>query len=166
MPMRFPPISRSLAAGVVLASGLATGQAHAAGYSISGGASVTASRDFTPAVSFDINGASRQWGPVTWQPVASIGWVGARDVRPSLDEDVAVLGAGVRLVDWWKQAFFSFQLGYASERTDALSSHGQFISSLGWEGESFVWTIRHISNANFFGGKNLGETMLLAGVRF
>ena len=47
-----------------------------------------------------------------------------------------------------------------------MSSHEQFITSLGWRNERFVFLIRHISNGDQFGGGNLGETMLLAGLRF
>lgn len=140
--------------------------AHAANVSISAGSSVTASRDFTPTVSMDVHGTKRHWGRLAWQPVVSIGWLGARDVRPSLDSNTAFVAAGTRVVDWWRGAFFSMQVAYVSETTDAVSSHAQFVSTLGWEGEKSVWMVRHISNANFFGGRNLGETMLLAGVRF
>ena len=94
-------------------------------YIASAGASVTASRDTTAAVVFEAVGARRQSGAFTWQPVSSLGWIGARDVRDDLDRHVIVAGTGIRLVDWWKRAFFSTQVGYASRTTAAVSSHGQ-----------------------------------------
>lgn len=133
--------------------------------SISAGGSSTASQIWTPTVSLDIAGERRPLAGIAWQPVASLGVIGARDERADLDHAVVIAGAGVKLVDWWRQAFFSFQLGYANRETAAVSSNGQFISSLGWEGERTIWTLRHISNGNVYGGKNLGETMLLFGLR-
>src|SRR6185437_6042581 len=54
-----------------------------------------------------------------------------------------------------------------STRTDALSSRFEFMTSAGWQNDRFVVMLRHISNAHLIGGgKNLGETMLLAGVKF
>lgn len=143
-----------------------SGAACAADVAVSAGGSSTASQIWTPAVYLDVAGERRPIAGFAWQPIASLGVIGARDERPDLDRTVAIAGAGVRLVDWWKGAFFSFQVGYASRETAALSSHGQFISSLGWEGERTVWTLRHISNGDVYGGKNLGETMLLVGLRF
>jgi hypothetical protein len=41
------------------------------------------------------------------------------------------------------------------------------MTSAGWQGDHFTVMLRHISNAHLLGGgKNLGETMLLAGVKF
>lgn len=131
------------------------------------GSSVTASdRYWSPAFYVEVAGDRRQTGRFTWRPVASLGWVGARDERPQLDRDVVVAAAGISLVDWWKRAFFSFQFGYADRTTEALSSHGQFISSLGWQGDRVALMVRHISNGNVFGGRNLGETMFMVGVTF
>ena len=135
-------------------------------YSASAGASVTASRDTTGVVFLDVVGARRQSGVFTWQPVSSLGFIHARDVRADLDRHVIVAGTGFRLVDWWKQAYFGAQIGYASRTTAAVSSHGQFISTLGWQGNRYVIMLRHISNADLFGGKNLGETMALVGFTF
>jgi hypothetical protein len=39
------------------------------------------------------------------------------------------------------------------------------MTSAGWQHGHFVVMLRHISNAHLFGGKNLGETMMLAGLR-
>ena len=80
--------------------------------------------------------------------------------------DVAIVAGGVRLVDWWRGASFSVELARANHTTAALSSHGQFLTSFGWWGERLTLSVRHVSNADLGGGKNLGETMLLAGVHF
>lgn len=102
-----------------------------------------------------------------FQPVGTLGWIKGRPAgRENLDHTVYVAGAGLRLVHWWHGAFASFQLGVTDGRTDALSSPGEFISSLGWMGRHWVVMVRHISNGNMFPGKNLGETMFLAGIRF
>lgn len=133
---------------------------------VSAGATNTSTHDYvTGTVFVDGHGERRQAGRFTWQPMLSAGWIDGRD-REGLEDDAFVLAAGARLVDWWRRAFVSFQLGYAHDTTDALSSHGQFLSSIGWEGERVVYTLRHISNGKVFSGPNLGETMLLVGLRF
>jgi hypothetical protein len=41
------------------------------------------------------------------------------------------------------------------------------MTSGGWQDGHFIVMLRHVSNAHLLGGgKNLGETMLLAGLRF
>ncbi len=41
------------------------------------------------------------------------------------------------------------------------------MTSAGWQDGIFIVMLRHVSNAHVLGdGKNLGETMLLAGVRW
>jgi len=62
--------------------------------------------------------------------------------------------------------FISEQPAATSTRTDALSSRFEFIASAGWQHGHFIVMLRHISNAHLFGGKILGETMLLPGIRF
>ena len=102
-----------------------------------------------------------------WQPIATLGWIGSRnDDNDNLEHDVVIAGAGVRFVDFWGGAFIGLEAAYVDQRTGALSSREQFISSLGWHGERLVLMVRHISNGNIFGGRNLGETMVLAGVTF
>lgn len=159
-------IGLRVAFAAMLVPAMAMTGASAAELAISAGGSSTASQLWAPAVYIDVAGERRPLGSIAWQPVASVGVIGGRDERADLDRTVAVGGVGVRLVDWWKRAFFSFQLGYANRETAALSSRGQFISSLGWQGDRTVWMLRHISNGNIYGGKNLGETMLLFGFRF
>jgi hypothetical protein len=142
--------------------------AHAAAdITLSAGASVTVGLRWTEAVFLDAGTHTHEWAGVHWQPTATLGWIGSRSDRTDhLDHDVLIAGAGVRLVDWWGGAFLGFEGAYVDQRTDALSSHGQFITSFGWQGDRLTFFIRHISNGNLFGGRNLGETMLLAGLRF
>ena len=141
--------------------------AQAADFDLSAGTSATVGTRWTQTVFFDAAGDSREWHGLHWEPIASVGWIGSRDdPKDDLDHDVWIAGAGVRLVGWWRGAFVGFEGGWVNQRTDALSSHGQFISTLGWQGDHFVLMIRHISNGNLFGGRNLGETMLLAGLHF
>ena len=164
--MRFPHL---LLAAVVAGAGMLAASVPAAATDVNvvAGSSVTSSSRWTQAAFVDVAASTRDWRGIHWQPVASLGWINGRSTRQdNLDHDVFVGGAGVRLVDWWRGAFFSFQLGAAAGRTDAISSAGQFISSLGWQGRHYVVMVRHVSNGRIYGGKNLGETMLLAGVRF
>lgn len=145
-----------------------TSQAPATEVDLTGGGSATVGMRWTPAAFLDVGTSeSHEWAGLHWQPVATVGWIGQRDdANDDLDHDVAIAGAGVRLVDWWGGAFVGLEAGYVDRRTDALSSHEQFISSLGWRGERVVLMVRHISNGDLFGGRNLGETMLLVGARF
>ncbi len=63
--------------------------------------------------------------------------------------------------------FASEQLVATSTRTDALSSRIEFSTTVGWQRDHFIVMLRHISNGHIVGGgKNLGETMLLVGVRW
>lgn len=160
----------SFLARVFFALGLgiaAAGTAQAAQVGVSVGRSMTSGSRWTDVVFIDGTGATRHWGRVAWQPALSLGWIDARDTHADrLDHHVYVGGAGVRLVDWWHRAFFSFQLGVAGGRTDALSSAGQFISTLGWQGDHYQLMLRHISNGHIYGGRNLGETMFLVGFSF
>jgi hypothetical protein len=145
-----------------------TSYTNAAEVDLLAGASATIGVRWAPAAFLDVGtDDSHEWAGLHWQPVATLGWIGSRDdTRDDLDHSVAIAGAGVRLVDWWGSAFAGLEVGYADERTDALSSHEQFISSLGWHGKRLVVMVRHISNGDLFGGRNLGETMLLVGVGF
>ncbi len=130
------------------------------------GISIAGSNDATAAAFVEVAGERRTGGRFTWQPIGTLGFVRGRDVRDDLDRDVVIAGIGARFVDWWRSAFFSVEVAHATRTTAAISSHGQFVTSLGWKGEHHVVAVRHISNADLGGGKNLGETMLLAGVAF
>lgn len=165
MRMRTP---RILAVGMLAATCITPAFACAADVSVVAGRSTTTDHRWTTSAFVNI-GADKihTWHSLHFQPVATVGWIkGRRMSRENLNHNVYVAGAGLRLVNWWHGAFASFQVGAASAHTDALSSTGQFISSLGWQGQHWVVMLRHISNGNLFGGKNLGETMLMAGVRF
>ncbi|HET8554840.1 MAG TPA: hypothetical protein VFL78_08450 [Rhodanobacteraceae bacterium] len=165
MLTRFP---RMLAVGLLAAACFTPAFAHAADVSVVAGRSTTTDHRWTTSAFVNI-GADKvhTWHGLHVQPVATIGWIkGRRMAQEHLNRNVYVAGAGLRLVDWWHGAFASFQIGAAGGRTDALSSAGQFISSVGWQGVHWVVMVRHISNGNLFGGKNLGETMLMAGIRF
>jgi hypothetical protein len=132
---------------------------------ISAGAAATVGVRWTQAAFLDVVGETRE-DAITWQPTATFGYIGSRsDRHDDLDRNVFIAGAGGRWVAW-RHAFLGFEFGYASARTDALSSHEQFISSLGWQGGRAVVMLRHISNGDLFGGRNLGETMVLAGLSF
>jgi len=50
-------------------------------------------------------------------------------------------------------------------RTMALSSVGEFVNTVGWQGKYLSFQIRHISNGGTH-GPNRGETMALVGVGF
>jgi hypothetical protein len=152
-------------AAVFAASLFLMHDATASAVDVTAGASTTVGLRWTPVAFLDYVGDTHD-DAITWQPTATLGVIGSRsDRRDDLDHDVFIAGAGGRWV-WWRHAFLGFELGYASQHTDALSSHAQFISSLGWQGDRFVVMLRHISNGDLFGGRNLGETMVLAGLSF
>lgn len=140
---------------------------HAANVDISAGRSVTSKHRWTTSAFLDVTTATHTFEGVQWQPAFALGWVqGRRRTFDDMDHDVYIGAAGIRLPDFWRHAFFSFQLAAAAGRTDALSSGGQFVSTLGWQQAHWQAMVRHISNGEVFGGKNLGETMVLVGVRF
>ncbi len=164
------PFLAGMAAIALLATATAfpVRNAHATTVSIVAGRSMTSGARWTTTafgnIAFD---RTFTWQDLQFQPVATLGWIKGRHTRvDNLNHNVYVGGAGLRLVNWWDGAFFSFQLGAAGGRTNALSSGVEFISSLGWAGHHLIVMLRHISNGDLFGGENLGETMLLAGVRF
>lgn len=151
--------------GAVLVLWSAPRDAVARDLALSAGFSTTASRNLTQVAFMEVARDPVPVAGISWQPVVSLGIVAAREEHADLDRNVAVVAAGFRLVDWWRRAFFSFQFGFANRKTAALSSHAQFVSSVGWEGDRLRYTLRHVSNGDLFGGKNLGETMLLVGWR-
>jgi hypothetical protein len=106
----------------------------------------------------------------------SLGWIDGRHVtrydhgRYSTRDPLWLLTGGARFHygdagDWYRQLFFSFQLGVQTARTQALSSPFEFVSTLGWQGRHFSAQIRHVSNAGLH-NPNRGETMALLGVGF
>ena len=140
--------------------------AHAVDFSISAGASATVGVRWAPAAFFDATGEVYDWHGLQLQPAATLGWIGSRNDRGDhLDHDVFIGGVGGRLV-FWQNAFVGVEIAGTSATTDAISSHAEFIDSFGWQNDHVVLMVRHVSNANLFGGRNLGDTMVLAGVRF
>lgn len=115
----------------------------------------------------------------TWSPDVSLGWINGRDghaVRryitsnPSTTDDVWLLAGGARFhmgseSDWYHPLFVSAQVAATSGTTQALSSHYEFVSTLGWQWKHLSFQIRHISNAGLH-EPNRGETMALVGVGF
>jgi hypothetical protein len=110
------------------------------------------------------------------QPVASLGWIDGRNVarydgtRYSAQRDTEVIAGGARLhaggqQAWYRRLFFGFELAYNQQATRALSSHYEFMSSLGWQGKRFSFQLRHISNGGIH-DPNRGETMALVGMGF
>lgn len=160
-------MNRAWRASMLAAGVLACAPACGAGFDIVGGPSVTSSQRFTAAafasVFTEAPAGDRQIGPI-----ATLGWIDARHTqRDDLDHEVLLAAGGVRLVTGNHRWFVSEQLAATSTRTDALSSRLEFMTSAGWQGGRFIVTLRHVSNAHVLGGgKNLGETMLLAGVRW
>ena len=141
--------------------------ARAADVDLLAGGSWSIHHEWTDAEFVDVSLEPRDWHRITWQPMFTLGRLGSRDsIYGDLDHTVVIGAVGGKLVGWWRGAFFGFQSGYADGQAGAISSHGQFVSSLGWQGEHYVVMMRHISNGNLFGGRNLGETAVLVGVRF
>lgn len=141
----------------------------AAGFDFVVGPSLTSSGRTTAAAfasAFGKTPASNRWH---FEPVGTLGVVLARHTRKDdLHHTVGLAGGGVRItVGPHPEWFVSEQLAATSTRTDALSTRLEFMTSVGWQRGRFILLLRHISNATLFGGgRNLGETMLLAGVRW
>lgn len=140
----------------------------ATGFDLAAGPSVTASERTTAAVFASLFGERPDDNRIHLEPIGTVGWIDSRHTRKDdLDHEVMVVGGGVRVVAANQHWFVSEQLAATSTRTDALSSRFEFMTSAGWQNDRFVVMLRHISNAHLIGGgKNLGETMLLAGVKF
>lgn len=110
----------------------------------------------------------------TWSPDVSVGWIGGRDrrryehARYTMKDDVWLVAGGARLhygsdSDWYHGFFYSLQGAVQTGRTQALSSVGEFVNTVGWQGKYVSFQIRHISNGGTH-GTNRGETMALVGV--
>lgn len=156
-----------LAAGLMMASSFVPTTARAADVDILAGRSVTSGSRWTNSAFVNVAFNTYEYKNLHIRPVATVGWVDGRSTHhDNLDHDVYVAGGGLRLENFWHGMFASFQVGVAGGRTDALSSAGQFISSVGWSGHHMTFMIRHISNGHIFHGRNLGETMAMVGVRF
>lgn len=142
--------------------------ASAAGFDIAAGPSVTSSGRTTVAVFGSVFGTPPDDGHFHFAPIASAGWLESRSIKAdNLDHSVFVAGGGVRINLPVRHWFVSEQVAATSTRTDALSSRFEFMTTAGWQRGRYIVMVRHISNGRLIGsGKNLGETMLLGGIRF
>jgi hypothetical protein len=142
--------------------------ANATGFDLVAGPSATSSGRTTAAVFASAFGTAADDGRVYVEPIGTLGGIDSRSSsRHDLDRQVFLAGGGVRILAANRHWFVSEQIVATSARTDALSSRFEFMTSVGWERGRFIAQLRHISNAHLLGGgENLGETMLLAGVRF
>ena len=147
---------------------LACTTAVAAGFDVIAGPSVTSSERSTAAAFASVFGEKPADGRMQFEPVGTLGWVNSRSTRnDDLNHEVLLAGGGVRIVSANHHWFVSEQIAATSTRTDALSSRFEFMTSGGWQDSHFILMLRHVSNAHLLGGgQNLGETMLLAGVKF
>jgi hypothetical protein len=130
----------------------------------------------TPVVFFEYVDDARPIGDsnFTWSPDASLGWIDGRDLRryqyshPGTTDHVWLDAGGVRFHygeagRWYQPLFVSVQGAIHTGHTQALSSTGEFVSTVGWQGRRFNVQLRHISNGGLH-GPNRGESMLLFGV--
>ena len=112
----------------------------------------------------------------TWAPDVSVGWINGRNThkyaneRYNLRDTVWLAAGGLRFRfgapdDWYHGFFLSEQGAVLHGKTIALSSLGEFVSTLGWQRGPVSFQIRHISNASIH-RPNRGETMALIGVGF
>lgn len=134
-------------------------------WELSAGPSLTLEKVWTGAVFVERLGQPLELGAIRWTPDFSLGMVAPRSARHgNFDRTVllAALGARVRL---WRGLFASGQVALLAGRTDALSSAGEFVTGIGWQGGRWTAMVRHISNARLH-EPNHGETMLLVGVAF
>lgn len=147
---------------------LLSAPAFGAGFDIVGGPSGTSSERLTAAAFASVFREAPADHHRHFVPIATFGWVDARNTRQdNLDHHVFLAAGGVRFVAANRHWFLSEQLAATRGRTDALSSGLEFMTSGGWQSGHFIVMLRHVSNARLFGhGRNLGETMLLAGVRW
>ncbi|HEX7349031.1 MAG TPA: hypothetical protein VF264_05225 [Rhodanobacteraceae bacterium] len=142
--------------------------ANATGFDAVVGPTVT-SGDRTAVAAFgSVFGEAPVDGHFHFEPIGTVGWIGPHHThREDLHRNVFLAGGGLRIVAPQQHWFVSEQLAATSQETDALSSRFEFMTSLGWQNGHFIAMLRHVSNGRIIGhGKNLGETMLLAGVRF
>jgi hypothetical protein len=152
----------------LLAFPLAT---QAADLSLSWGPSVAGRHHWTSAVFAEVASDTLRWRAVDIAPEFGLGYVRARGTEVDrLDHDVWIGFGGVRAslpaAGVWRHAFLGFGIGVTHGKTNALSSAGEFVDTLGWQEERWDVMIRHISNGHLATGPNIGETMLLLGVRF
>ena len=141
--------------------------AQAADFDFTAGGSATAGLRWAPAAFASVTGTVADDGHAHFAPVGTMGWIGSRHVAgEDFDHEVFLAAGGVRY-GRANGLFVSEQIAATRTRTDALSSRFEFMTSLGWQRGRFIALLRHVSNAHIIGGgRNLGETMALVGVRF
>jgi len=161
-------MKRKTRLGAALALGLAAAAAtaSAAEFDLVGGASATAGVRWAPAFFAEVAAGSPGDGHAHFEPLGSVGAIGSRNTdHENLDHTVFLIAGGLR---YGREdgLFVSAQIAAISTRTDALSGRFEFMTSLGWRDGRWMVMLRHVSDAHILGGgPNLGETMLLAGVR-
>ena len=109
----------------------------------------------------------------TWAPVVSLGYIEGRNgtrYGHAVSDDVWLLAGGTRFhygddSNWYHHLFWTAQVAAQAGRTQALSSAGEFVNSVGWQGEHWTVQVRHASNGGIK-GPNRGETMALVGLAF
>ena len=156
------------ALAVLLASPIA---AQGADYALNGGPSETGHQHWTTALFAERIGAPLRWQGLGVSGDFGLGFVRARGTPADrLNHSVWIGFGGVRasLPDTgvWRHVFLGFGVGLTHGKTNALSSTGEFVDTLGWQDGHWDAMIRHISNGHLSTGPNVGETMLLVGVRF
>ena len=145
--------------------------ARGADLSVSWGPSVTGHQHWSSAVFAEAATDPWRWREFDIAPEFGLGYVRARGTAVDrLDHDVWIGFGGVRAslpgAGIWRHAFLGFGIGVTHGKTNALSSTGEFVDTLGWQGGHWDVMIRHVSNGHLARGPNIGETMLLLGVRF
>jgi Lipid A 3-O-deacylase (PagL) len=109
----------------------------------------------------------------SWAPDFSVGYIDGRNIArygSSYSDDIWLAAGGVRLRmgsegNWYHHLFWTAQIAAQTGRTLALSSAGEFVNSIGWQGDRWTFQFRHISNAGL-DGPNRGETIALVGWSF
>ncbi|GAA0710414.1 lipid A 3-O-deacylase [Dokdonella soli] len=167
--IRWPAFaSRLPVTGIGVALLFAQPPAHAddgARWEVLAGRSRTLQTLWTNAAFVERLGDERAIGPFTWAPDFALGWIQSRSTSTArLGHDVGLLAFGARL-HVWRGAFVSEQLALTFGRTDALSTAGEFVGSIGWQEPHWVLMLRHASNGDLH-RPNHGETMLLLGIAF
>lgn len=142
--------------------------ANAAGFDIMAGPTFTSGNRSAAAAFGSVFGEAPVDDHFHFEPIGTFGWIGPHHThREDLHHEVFLAGGGVRILAPQQHWFVSEQIAATSRETDALSSRFQFMTSAGWQDGHFIVLVRHISNGHLLGGSpNLGETMLLVGVRW
>jgi hypothetical protein len=88
------------------------------------------------------------------------GYIGPRTVESGDINSTAFIGADLRWAGkWW---FVGGGLAFVNRETEILSSDYQFMTLGGLRFSNWIFTLRHLSNADT-GGRNRGETFLTLG---